>query len=192
MKKILLLLVLCFVCFSCAMTDPYRTPFDTGGKVYKVALLPWRTFSMDFDYKYRWRMTQSLRNACKESGAFTLNWSTYAVNGGDVAILENIQKSSLWERRKYGKYYPVVSEVQSALSGVDADLALLYDISADNAVGFNDPSDISLPDSIRLFLVDVKSGEVVVEFVRTDFLGKKAGPDIKQVTLRAFNKWLNR
>ncbi|WP_320006276.1 hypothetical protein [Maridesulfovibrio sp.] len=192
MKKILLLLVLCFVCASCAMTDPYHTPFDTGGKEYKVALLPWQTSSMDFDYKYRWRMTQSLRNACKESGAFTLDWSAYPVNGSDVDILENVRKSGLWERRKYGKYYPVVAEVQSALAGVDADLALLYDISADNAVGYSDPGDIAMPDYVRLFLVDVKSGDVVVEFVRTDFLGKKAGPDVKQVTLRAFNEWLSR
>ena len=192
MKKILLLLVLCFVCASCAMTDPYSTPFDTGGKEYKVALLPWQTSSMDFDYKYRWRMTQSLRNACKESGAFKLDWSAYPVNGSDVDILENVHKSGLWERRKYGKYYPVVAEVQSELAGVDADLALLYDISADNALSYSDLDDIGLPDYVRLFLVDVKSGDVVVEFVRTDFLGKKSGPDVKQVTLRAFNKWLNR
>ncbi|NDV23001.1 hypothetical protein [Desulfovibrio sp. JC022] len=190
MKKLLLILILCLGCASCVKADDYTTPFNTGGKVYKLALLPWRTTTMNFDFKYRWRMTQSLLNACKQAGAFELKWSSYAVNGGDVTMLENIKKSSLWERRKYGKYYPIVPEVQAALSGVDADLALLYDISADNALGDRDAMNDSRADYVRLFLVDVKSGTVIVEFVRTDFLRNGAAVDIKLVTLRAFNKWL--
>ncbi|MFW5499931.1 MULTISPECIES: hypothetical protein [unclassified Maridesulfovibrio] len=190
MKKILLILVFCLTCASCAKVENYSTPFDTGGKVYKLALLPWQTTTMDFDLKYRWRMVQSLRSACKQAGAFELKWSVYPVNGGDVEILENIKKSSLWERRKYGKQYPVVAEVQAVLSGLDTDLALLYDLSADNAVGARDDMDGYRADYVRLFLVDVKTGKVVVEFDRTDFTNVGADYTIKQVALRAFNKWL--
>ena len=190
MKKILLVLLLCLVCVSCAKVENYSTPFDTGGKVYTLALLPWRTTTMDFDLKYRWRMTQSLLNACKQSGAFDLKWSVYPVNGGNVDILENIKTSDLWERRKYGKQYPVVPEVQAVLSGVDADLALLYDISADNALGARDEISTYRADYVRLFLVDVKTGKVVVEFERTEFTRGGADYAIKKVTLRAFNKWL--
>ncbi|WP_319764306.1 hypothetical protein [Maridesulfovibrio sp.] len=190
MKKLLMLLVFCLLCVSCTRAYSYTTPFDTGGKVYKLALLPWHTTTMNFDFKYRWRMTQSLLNACKEAGAFELKWSTYAVNGGDVEILNNIRKSGLWERRKYGNYYPVVSEVRSALTGVDADLALLYDISADNAMRDDASMADSRSDFIRLFLVDVKTGKVIVEFVRTDFMHNGATVDIKLVNLRAFSKWL--
>ncbi|WP_321402007.1 hypothetical protein [Maridesulfovibrio sp.] len=190
MKRSLLIMVVCLVCVSCARTEGYTTPFDTGGKVYKLALLPWHTSTMNFDFKYRWRMTQSLLTSCKDAGSFELKWSAYPVNGGDVDILENIKKSSLWERRKYGKYYPVVSAVQSALSGVDADLALLYDISADNADFDSDSVYDARCDYVRLFLVDVKTGKVVVEFVRTDFMHNGAAADIKQVNLRALNKWL--
>lgn len=190
MKKILLVLVFCFACVSCAKIDNYTTPFDTGGKVYKLALLPWRTTTMDFDFKYRWRMTQSLLNSCKQAGTFDFKWSTYAVNGGNVEILENIEKSSLWERRKYGRYYPIIPEVQAALSGVDVDLALLYDISADNGERDNDGMDQLHCDYVRLFLVDVKTGKVIVEFRRTNFKHNGAVTDLKLVNLRAFNKWL--
>ncbi|NDV28921.1 hypothetical protein [Desulfovibrio sp. JC010] len=190
MKRFLLILVLCLVCASCARIERYTTPFDTGGKVYKLALLPWQTTTMDFDFKYRWRMTQSVLKACKQAGTFEFKWSAYAVNGGDVDLLENIQKSGLWELRKYGKQYPVVPEVQAVLSGLDADLALLYDISADNYTRDPDFAYESRCDYVRIFLVDVKTGQVFTEFVRTNFMNGGLDADVKLLTLRAFNKFL--
>ncbi|CCO23536.1 hypothetical protein [Maridesulfovibrio hydrothermalis] len=191
MKKILLLLVLLFSLTSCAKVDHYKIPFDTGGRVYKVALLPWKVSPMNFDMKYRWTMTQSLRSACRESGAFDYAWSAYPVNGGNVQLLEGVNGSELWQRVKYGKYVPVVTKVQEAASGLGADIALLYNISADNA-GSKGPESMNYRDDyVRLFLVDLKTGEVSVEFARTDFLRKKAFADVKRVTLRSFNKWLS-
>lgn len=191
MKRLLLILMFCLACASCAKAENYTIPFETGGKVYKLALLPWQATAMDFDFKYRWRMTQSILNACKQSGAFELKWSTYAVNGGDVTRLEDVEKANLWERRKYGKVYPVVSQVQAVLSGTDADLALLYDISAGNTSDKRQTMSNSRSDSIRLYLVDVKTGRVVTEFDRTSFPRSSVTYTIKQVTLRALNKWLN-
>lgn len=191
MKRLFLILMFCLACVSCVKAENYTIPFETGGKVYKLALLPWQTTTMDFDFKYRWRMTQSILNACKQSGAFELKWSTYVVNGGDVTQLEGIAKANLWERRKYGKMYPAVSQVQAVLSGTDADLALLYDISAENTSDKHQTMSDYRVDSLRLYLVDMKSGRVVTEFDRTSFSRSSVTYTIKQVTLRALNKWLN-
>lgn len=191
MKKILFPLLLLMLFAGCAKAEHYSTPFETGGKVYKIALLPWKTTTMTFDFKYRWTMTQALMDACKESGAFDFVWSAYPVNGGDVQVLQNIDRSGLWQRIKYGKYIPVVKAVTAAVSGLDADLAVLYVISADNSAASDEDSLNYRDDFARIFLVDTASGQITMEFIRTDFLRKRAFADIKRVTLRAFYKWLS-
>lgn len=191
MKKLFLISMLLCLLTSCSVANHYKTPFETNGKTYKVVLLPWKATPMDFDFKYRWTMTQALSDACKQSGAFDLNWSSYPVNAKNINLLENIDFAGLWVRKKYGRYEPDVKKVLKITSDLNADLALLYYVSADN-VGSRGPDSFgSRGDAVRLFAVDGKSGEMVVEFIQTDFLRKRAYANIKQVTLRAFNKWLS-
>lgn len=111
MKKLFLLITMLCLFTSCSLTEHYKTPFETDGEVYKVALLPWKASTMDFEMKYRWTMTQALKDACKESGAFKFEWSVYPVNGNDVILLEDIDKTGLWERKKYGRYEPSIKKV---------------------------------------------------------------------------------
>ncbi|WP_432738174.1 hypothetical protein [Maridesulfovibrio sp. FT414] len=191
MKKILFFLIILPILAACAKAEHYSTPFDTGGRVYRVVLMPWHTTTMTFDFKYRWEMTQALRDACRQSGAFDFAWSAYPVNGGGVELLQDISTEGLWVRQKYGKYVPDVEKVRGAVSSIGADLALLYDISADNSAATDEDSMNFNADSIRLFLVDLKSEDVTVEFIGTNFLRKQAYGDIKRVTLRGFNKWLS-
>ncbi|WP_320171062.1 hypothetical protein [Maridesulfovibrio sp.] len=190
MKKILVLLVLLPVLAACARTSGYTTPFETGGKVYKLALMPWHSSTMTFDFRYRWTMTQALRDSCRQSGVFKLDWSAYPVNGGNVELLENLDSATFWERVKYGRYVPVVEKVRKATAGLGADLAVLYDVSADNAAPTDDDAMDYRADYVRIFLVDLNTGQVTVDFIRTNFLRKRAFGDIKVVTLRALNKWL--
>lgn len=191
MKKILAILVLLLSLLSCAKAQSYTTPFETGGKIYKVALLPWKASTMNFTFKYRWTITQALRDACKQAVAFELDWSAYPVNGGNVEILEKVDGPSLWERKKYGRYEPDTKKVLPILNAIGADLGLLYNISADNAVASDSDSMGSRDDYIRLFMVDAKTGQVTVGFLRTNFMRKMGLTDTKRVTLLTFSKWLS-
>lgn len=193
MKKILLILTILssLMIVSCAAAPGYNTPFDTGGKTYKVAMLPWRASTMNFTFKYRWTMTQALKEACKQSGAFVYAWSAYPVNGGDIPVLEKFDGQGLWVKGKYNKYTPDVDAVLKALSKTDVDLALLYDISADNGSTDEDGSMYSRSDYIRAFLIDLKTKQVTVQFIRTDFQRGMAFSDAKRVNLFAFSSWLS-
>lgn len=190
MKKAILILILLSVAAGCTRTTGYRTPFETGGETYQLALLPWKSSSMSFDFKYRWTMTQALEDACRQSGAFKFDWSAYPVNGGNAELLEVKENHEIWKRGEYGKYYPDVEAVRSAAGNTGADLAALYVVSADNSAATADDSMNYKDDYVRLFLVDLNTGNITTEFIRTDFLRKRAFGDIKRVTLRAFNKWL--
>ncbi|WP_027723432.1 hypothetical protein [Maridesulfovibrio zosterae] len=190
MKKLFILLTLLFVISACTRMPSYKTPFDTGGKIYKIALLPWKASTMNFEFKYRWTMTQALRAACKQAGAFDLKWSAYPVNGGNVQLIPNMNATQLWEQKKYGNYAPNPEKVSKIASTLGADLALLYNVSADNAVSNDLGSLDSKNDYVRIFIVDPATKQVTVDFIRTDFLNKRAYADVKIITLRAFNKWL--
>ncbi len=191
MRKIFLILMLLPILAACTKAEHYQTPFETGGRTYRIALFPWKASTMSFDFKYRWTMTQALRDACRQSGAFAIAWSAYPVNGGDVKILENIDSSKIWKRMEYNKFEPDVDKVRAYASGTDADLALLYIVSADNAAASDDSSMSSKDDYIRIFLVDLSTGAVTMDYIRTNFLRKQSFGDIKRVTLRAFEKWLS-
>ncbi|SMF15278.1 hypothetical protein [Desulfovibrio gilichinskyi] len=191
MKKLIIMLLTSMLLVSCAAAPGYDTPFATGGKAYKVAMLPWRASTMDFNLKYRWTMTQALKDACKQSGSFVYAWSAYPVNGGNIPVLENIDGQGLWVKGKYNKYTPNVDAVLKALSGTDADLALLYDISADNGTTDNEGSMYARADYIRAFLIDIKTKQVTVQFIKTDFQRGMAFTDAKKIDLLAFSSWLS-
>ncbi|WP_291328249.1 hypothetical protein [Desulfovibrio sp. UCD-KL4C] len=191
MKKLIMMLLATMVLVSCAAAPRYDTPFNTGGKTYKVAVLPWRASTMDFTLKYRWTMTQALKDACKQSGAFVYAWSAYPVNGGNIPVLKNIDGQELWVKGKYNKYTPNVDTVLQALSNTDADLALLYDISAGNTTNDNEGSMYSRSDYIRAFLIDIKTKQITVQFIKTDFQRKMAFADAKKIDLLAFSSWLS-
>ncbi|SDL48952.1 hypothetical protein SAMN05660337_3078 [Maridesulfovibrio ferrireducens] len=191
MKKLLLILLALMTFISCTAAAGYDTPFETGGKIYKVALLPWRADTMDFTMKHRWTMTQALKKACKQSGAFVFSNSAYSVNGGNIPVLENVDNQKLWVRKKYGKYEPNIDEVLKVLGNTDADFALLYVISADNGGTVDQGSSYSRSDYIRAFLINRKSKQMIVEFIKTDFLRGQAFADAKKINLLAFSKWLS-
>ncbi|WP_051677031.1 hypothetical protein [Maridesulfovibrio frigidus] len=190
MKKILLVLITLLALTSCKSAAKYATPFETGGKTYNVALLPWKTDTMDFTTKYRWTMTQAIKDACKQAETVKFAWSAYPVNGGDVPLLEGIDTEKLWIRKQYGRYVPNIDDVLKILSKTDADCALLYDMSADNGGPVNEGSSYSRSDYIRLYLVDAKSGKMTIKFIRTDFRRGKAFGSAKKITLLTLSEWL--
>lgn len=195
MKKTTLLLLLSLTVFlsACALTSTGNRYGDNAPQ-FTIALLPWHTTQMTFDYKYTWTMTQGLIKAAAQAGNFKVISSAYYAYPGYGISKQDISndiKSALWVRHKYGKYMPDKKTALNLVRSSGAELGILYDVSADNGSFDGGDSTNTKSDSIRIFIVDASSETIVSAFIRTDFLRGQGFIDTKQVTLNGFDELMN-
>ncbi|WP_027178928.1 hypothetical protein [Maridesulfovibrio bastinii] len=195
MKKTNLLLLLALTIFFSACALPSAgNRYGENAQTFTVALLPWHTTQMNFDYKYTWTMTQGLIKAAAQAGNFKVISSAYYAYPGYGISKQDISselKSTLWVRHKYGKYMPDKKTALSLVKASGAQLGILYDVSADNGSFDGGDSTNTKSDSIRIFIVDASSETIVSAFIRTDFLRGQGFIDAKQVTLNGFDELMN-
>lgn len=194
MKRKAKILILFLVMALTACSSMHTPRYGENAPEYSVALLPWHANTVNFEYKYRWTMTQSLLKAAAQAGNFKIVSSayySYPEYGVKEQQIPEATADKLWVRHKYGKYMPDKETAVSLVKSAGADLGVFYEINADNGDFEDGDSTTAKADSVRIFLVDAANGTIVTSFKRTDFIRGLAYEDVKQLNLDAFDKFMS-